>query len=73
MEWLRNIIKNNPVTALVFPAGLSGFDFFGNLLKSLADGHIDGNEINALTMSASGLETILLVLILCALREKKKK
>lgn len=72
MNWLKELIKKNPFAALLVPTGLSGFSFFGSLLASISDGNIDGNELHELLSSANGLETLLLVIIMVALKVKKK-
>lgn len=73
MDWLKELIKNNPFAALLLPTGLSGFAFFGHLFAALSDGNIDGTELHELLSSANGLETLLLMIIMIALKKQKKK
>lgn len=72
MDWLNRIIKRRPHVALSIPALLSGFSFFGNLFTALSDGQIDGNELHQLLSSADGLQTVLLIIIMVALKERRK-
>lgn len=72
MEWLKELIKKNPFASLILPTTLSGFSFFGNLFSSLSDGVIDEGELTQLLSSANGLETILLIIIMLALKNKDK-
>lgn len=71
MDWLKQIIKKNPHFAISIPTLLSCASFFGNLFTALGDGQIDGNELHQLMSSANGFETVLLIIIMVALREKK--
>ncbi len=73
MDWLTDIIKKNPFFALVFPTGLGGMDFFVHLFNAMSDGNIDPVEMQQLITSASGLQIVLLLVIMLALKEKKKK
>lgn len=71
MDWLKELIKKNPFSALLLPSGLGGFNFFGNLLVAFSDGNIDGAELHNLMSSASGLETIILIIVMLALKQKR--
>lgn len=73
MDWLKELIKKNPFISLLMPTGLGGFTFFGNLFAALSDGNLDSNELHQLMSSASGLETLLLLVIMFALKEGKDK
>lgn len=73
MDWLKQLIKKNPFVALLLPTGLSGFSFIGNLFTALSDGQIDGNELHQLMSSADGLQTLLLMIVMIALKNEKKK
>ena len=73
MDWLNNFIKNNPVLSLVVPSLLSGANFFGNLIVALSDGQIDSNELHQLMGSANGVQMLLLVVIMVALKKKDKE
>lgn len=73
MQWLNDLIKKHPFKALLLPTGLSGLSFIGSLAGSLSDGNIDGSELHDLLSSANGLETLLLMVIMVALKQQKKK
>lgn len=70
MNFLQDFIKSNPFTSLLVPTSLSGVTFFGNLFTALSDGQIDTEEMHQLLSSASGLQTLLLVVIMFALKIK---
>lgn len=72
MEWLSNFIKNNPFHALLYPVGLGSFSFFMNILAALSDGQIDGDEFHQLLSSSSGLQTVLLIVIMFSLKSNNK-
>lgn len=72
MDWLKNLITSKPHIAIAFPAMLSTLSFFGNLFTFLSDGKIDNNELHQLLSSANGFETLVLLVIMFALKEKKK-
>lgn len=65
-------IKDNPHRALSIPALLCFVTFITNFIASLKDGKIDSNELHQLLSSADGFETVILVIIIMVLREKKK-
>lgn len=71
IDWLKGLIKNNPVLSLAIPSILSGASFFGNLFMALSDGNLDGNEIHQLMGSADGLQMIILMLVILALKKSK--
>ena len=73
MEWLKDLIKNNPFTSLLFPTGLGALTFVGNLAIALADGKIDSNELHQLMSGATGIETVFLLIIMSALKGFKAK
>ena len=72
MDWLKQLIKNNPLLSICIPALMSSLTFFGNLIAALADGKIDDQELHQLMSTANGPEMIILIIIIIALREKKK-
>lgn len=72
MDWLKNLLSNNPILALSCPSVLSAFTFFGNLANALTDGKIDTNEFHELMLSASGVEMLILFAIMIALKLKSK-
>lgn len=74
MDWLtgiKQIIKNHPNFAISVPTLLSCASFFGNLFTALSDGQLDGNELHELMSSANGCESLILIAIMVALRQKK--
>lgn len=65
MEWLKDFIKNNPITALFATSSLVSFNFFANLFTALSDGKLDTQELHELLATANGFElTILIGIIL---------
>lgn len=70
MDWLKYFIKDNPVLSLLFPTLLGILTFIGNLASALSDGVIDGNEFHQLMSSSSGIETVLLLVVMVALKKK---
>jgi len=73
MKFLQDLIKNNPFTALLLPTALSGASFIGHLIVALSGDQIDWKELHDLMSSANGLETLLLMIIMVALKKPKKK
>lgn len=71
MTWLKEKIKNHPHLALAVPTLLSCVSFVGDLVNALTDGRIDGAEFHNLFSSANGLESIILIVIMVALKQKK--
>ena len=72
MNWLKQLVKSNPLLSICIPAFMSSLTFFGNLIASLADGQIDDVEFHNLMSTANGIEMIVLMIIIIALREKKQ-
>jgi hypothetical protein len=73
MNWMNDLIKKYPLAALIIPTVLSGFSFFGHLFSIVSDGTIDPQELHGLMSSANCLETLLLIMIMMALRQPRKK
>jgi hypothetical protein len=71
MEWLNNFVKKHPIVSLIIPTSIGGLSFFGNLFIALSDGTIDTNEFHQLMSSANGFQTLLLLIVMGALRIKK--
>lgn len=72
MDWLKKLLGNNPVLAMIVPSLLSLGNFAVNLIAALSnDGIIDPNEYKQLIASANGLETLILFAIMYALSKKK--
>ena len=72
MKWIKKGIKSHPHLALSVPMLLSAFSFLSNLVASLSDGVIDSTELHTLLSSADAFESVLLIVIMVALKEKKK-
>lgn len=72
MDWLKDFLNKNPIVTLGTPSLLAGLNFFGNLAIDLSDGHLDNQEFHQLMTSSSGVETIILVIIMIALKVKNK-
>jgi hypothetical protein len=73
MDWLKEIIKKNPLFSLLLPTSIGGLSFFGNLFNALSDGKIDSNEFHQLMSSADVVQMILLLIIMIALKKKVGK
>lgn len=74
MDWLTSIkqlVKKHPHLAISVPTLLSCSSFLGNLFTALSDGHLDGNELHQLMSSANGCESLILIAIMVALKQKK--
>lgn len=72
MSWLNDFIKNKPHIVISLPILTSAASFFGNLFIALSDGHLDSAEFHQLLGSANGIESLILIIIFIALKEKKK-
>lgn len=72
MGKIRDKLKEKPHLVLSVPALLCFVTFVTNLIASLKDGNIDSNELHQLLSTADGFETVVMILIMLALRDKKK-
>jgi hypothetical protein len=72
MDWLKEILKNKPHIVLSMPAILCFITFCTNLFTALTDGKIDANELSTLLGTADGFETVVLFVVMMALRNKKQ-
>ncbi len=72
MRKLRRKIKSKPHLVLSVPALLCFFTFITNLITALKDGNIDSNELHQLLSTADGFETVVLLIVMVVLRDKKK-
>jgi hypothetical protein len=72
MRKLKRNIQNKPCLALSIPAVLCFITFVTNIVQALKDGNIDSNELHQLLASADGFETVVLCVIMMALRKKKQ-
>jgi hypothetical protein len=71
MDNIFSWIKQNPITAMFVPAGVSTFNFISNLILALQDGKIDDSELHSLITAADGFQTIFLLVIMLALKARK--
>lgn len=72
MKRLRDYIKKKPNLVLTAPTLLCFVTFVTNLIHALKDGHIDNNEYHQLLATADGFETVVLVIVMLVLKDKKK-
>ena len=72
MKRLRKKLKDSPHLALSVPALLCFISFITNFIASIKDGNIDSNELHQLLSSADGFETVVIIIIMLVLRDKKK-
>jgi hypothetical protein len=72
MRKLRRKVRSQPHLVLSVPALLCFVTFITNLFAALKDGNIDGNELHQLLSTADGFETLVLLMVMVVLREKKK-
>lgn len=70
MEKLYDLIRKNHFLTMMLPTGIGFIGFVGNLLLALSDGNIDTAEYHQLMSSANGIETIILVLVMAAMRNR---
>ena len=71
MKCLKEFLKNKPHIVLSVPAILCFITFCTNLYSALTDGKIDANELSTLLGTADGFETVVLFIVMVALRNKK--
>ncbi len=74
-EIMRNIRKKvleKPHLVLSVPALLCFVTFLTNLFTALKDGIIDNSELHQLLSTADGFETVVLLMVMFVLRNKKK-
>lgn len=72
MDELIKRLKDNAHIAISVPAVLCFITFITNLVKALSDGNIDSNEFHTLLASADGFETVVLFVVMLALKNKNK-
>jgi hypothetical protein len=70
MDWLK-LITTNPSIAIAMPTLLGLLQFVAHLTVALSDGKLDSSEMHTLMSSASGVELILLGVIMMALKINK--
>lgn len=72
MGKIRKYFKAKPHLVLTAPAILCFVTFITNLFAALKDGNIDSGELHQLLSTADGFETVVLILVMVALKDKKK-
>ena len=72
MDKLRKKIKSKPHVALSVPTVLCFISFITNFIAAMKDGNLDSNELHHLLSSADGFETVVLIIIMVVLKDKKK-
>lgn len=72
MKSIWKYIKDNPGHVISVPALLCFLTFITNLITALKDGNIDSNELHQLLSTADGFETVVLLIVMVVLRQKKK-
>jgi hypothetical protein len=66
---VKNWVSENFSKALGIPTVLSGLTFLTNVLQSLSDGHLSGSEMQSLISGSSGLETLILAVLMFFFRK----
>jgi hypothetical protein len=72
MKWLREYIKNKPNHVLSVATVLCFIQFISNIFTIFRTGVFDSNTLNHLMSSADGFETVVLCVIMLALKDKNK-
>ena len=72
MRRTRKYIKSKPHYFISVPALLCFLTFITNLFAALKDGNIDSSELHQLLSTADGFETVILLIVMVVLRDKKK-
>ncbi|HHF7341068.1 TPA: hypothetical protein ACPSKZ_000665 [Legionella anisa] len=72
MRKIKKYIKAKPHHLLSVPVLLCFVTFITNLIAALKDGVIDSNELHQLLSTADGFETVVLLIVMVVLRDKKK-
>ncbi len=70
-EKFKSLLEGNLFQVLGVPTALSGVTFVSNVVQSLSDGNLSHSELQGLISSASGIETLILLLLMIALKFKK--
>ena len=70
MKKIYKLIRNNPFMALIMPTSMGFMNFLGNLLISYSDGSLSDDEFHNLLAHSTGIETVLLIVIMVALRKR---
>jgi hypothetical protein len=70
MDKISEFLRTHVAKVIGVPAVLSTFTFLSNLALALADGTIDDQEFHNLLNSASGIESLYLLIAMFFLRKK---
>ena len=72
MKRLRDYVHNNAHTALSLPAIMCFMQFSYELYDVFKSGSFDANALSQLVSSANGFETVVLCVIMVALKDKNR-
>lgn len=72
MKFLKEYLKKNPHVALSVPAVLCAIQFLVSLYGAIRTGVFDNSTMNQLLSTADGFESVVLFIIMIALRKKNK-
>ncbi len=72
MKILIDFLKNNNFLSLLIASLLSSFQFIGHLLLALSDGNLSYDEIKVLMSSASGVQVLILFIVVYVYFKKGK-
>lgn len=69
MDW-KDFAKKHFMKFITLPAVISGLTFLLNILLALNDGVIDDKEFHNLMTSSSGVQMVILFLVMIVLKRK---
>lgn len=72
MDEFFKFLRKKPHVAIGVPTLLCFVTFITNLITALKDGNIDSAELHQLLSTADGFETVVLFLVMYALKDRKK-
>lgn len=72
MKRIKKHFNHKPHVVLSVPTLLFFLTFIINLISALKDGKIDSSELQLLLSTASGFETVVLIIIMFILKGYKK-
>lgn len=74
MDWLKSVndfIRSNVNKVLLPATAMGGLTFLGNLFIALSDGSLDSTELHQLLTGANGAESLLLLMVMLAMKRSK--
>lgn len=71
MDWLNTLVKEKTTTCLSAPVFIGVFSFLSNLFIALSDGKIDSTELHNLMSGASGIQTVILIIVVYFLKRAR--